>query len=63
MFVFGTAAADDVIDALDGILKSSIVRCVPLADITIPDSILDAMRGTGERFYDVSASAAMLGLA
>ncbi len=63
VFVFGTAAADDVIDALDGILKSTIVRCVPLADIAIPDSILEAMCGTGERFYDVSASAAILGLA
>lgn len=62
VFVFGTAATDDVTDALVGILKSTIVRCVPLADVVIPETVAGLMRETGERFYDVSASAAMLGL-
>lgn len=63
VFAYGSAAGDDVIEALDGILKSTVVRCFPLADTTVSDTILQTMRDSGERLFDVSASAALLGLA
>ncbi|MFA6233087.1 MAG: hypothetical protein WC824_02710 [Bacteroidota bacterium] len=63
VFVYGSATGDDVLDALDGILKSTVVRCVPLADTIVPDSILQCMRDSGERLFDVSSSAALLGVA
>ncbi|MBE0645294.1 MAG: hypothetical protein IH600_14515 [Bacteroidetes bacterium] len=63
VFVFGSAAGDDVIDALDGILKSTVVRCIPLADTRIPDPLLRSIQDTGESLFDVAASAALLGLA
>ncbi len=62
VFVYGSAAGEDVIDALDGILKSTIVRCIPLADTTIPDTLLHSVRNAGETLFDISTSAALLGL-
>ena len=63
VFVYGSAANDDVLDALDAILKSTVIRCIPLADTTVPDEVLQSVRSAGETLFDVSASAALLGLA
>ncbi len=63
VFVYGSAASDDVLDALDAILKSTVIRCIPLADTTVPDEVLQSVRSAGETLFDVSASAALLGLA
>ncbi len=62
VFVYGSGAGEAVIEALDQILKSRVVRCIPMADTRIPDPILASMRETGETLYDVSSSAALLGL-
>ncbi|MFZ1729452.1 MAG: hypothetical protein WBQ23_04010 [Bacteroidota bacterium] len=63
VYVYGSAAADDVIDALVEILKCTVVRCVPMADTLVSNPILQSMRDKGEYFFDAAASAALLGLA
>ncbi|MBR9976118.1 MAG: hypothetical protein KFF77_11100 [Bacteroidetes bacterium] len=61
IFVFGPAAGDDVLEALDRILPGTVTRCVPLADSSVPESLLGEMRSVDERQYDVAAAAALLG--
>jgi hypothetical protein len=62
VFVYGPEAGDDVVDAIDAILSSTVARCVPLAATAVPESILLAMGETGERQFDVAAAAALLGV-
>ncbi|MBR9976664.1 MAG: hypothetical protein KFH87_01130 [Bacteroidetes bacterium] len=62
IFVYGSAASDDVIESLNGILPGNVIRCVPLADTGISDSIMQSMRTVGEQQFDIAASAALLGL-
>jgi hypothetical protein len=63
VFVYGPAAGDDVLEALDSILPATVTRCVPLADSTISDTLLEEMRHADERQFDVAAAAALLGSA
>jgi hypothetical protein len=62
IFVFGPAVTDEVIDALNHVLDGSVARFVPLANTAVPDPILRIMREGDEHLFDVSASAALLGV-
>lgn len=62
VLVFGPAATDDVIDALNHVLGGSVARCVPLANTAVPDPLLRSMRDGDEHLFDVPAAAALLGV-
>lgn len=61
LYVFGDAATPHVLDALENVLSCRVARCVPLADTEADDDIRRQLDGTGERVFDASAAAALMG--
>ncbi|MCB2205475.1 hypothetical protein KQI65_12075 [bacterium] len=62
LYAFGEQAEPIVLDALEQVLRCDVTRCIPLADSEVPDAIRRGFDQGGERIYDASASAALLGL-
>jgi Tfp pilus assembly PilM family ATPase len=62
VYVFGDDANAHIVDALENILQCRVARCIPLADTDIPESIGQGFGDNGERLFDASAAAALLGL-
>lgn len=63
VFLFGSAAGDDVLDAMADILPGTVARAVPLADSDFAPGLTEVLRDAGERQFDVAAAAAILGAA
>ncbi|MDT8324698.1 MAG: hypothetical protein RRA94_11330 [Bacteroidota bacterium] len=61
LYIFGDAATTHVVDALEEILSCPVTRCIPLADTVIPGEVRAHVDGDGERVFDASAAAALMG--